>query len=171
MVSCRSDEQGESTITNPRGIAETTGRSRLVGTELADEIEFLTARARSVGIARANAALASLALKVRSYCVLSLACSGRDPSQRELADFLILDPSQIVALVDDLERRGLVTRETDPRDRRSKGITATTEGRTLYAAAKKIVRAAEDRSLGGLSRSEREQLRSLLQRVAFEGTD
>jgi DNA-binding MarR family transcriptional regulator len=162
---------GSRTITNPRGTSETTSRSRLLGTELAEEIEFLTARARSVGIVRANAALAPLALKVRSYSVLSLACSGKDPSQRELADFLSLDPSQIVALVDELEQRGLVTRETDPHDRRSKGIAATAEGRRLYAAAKKIVRAAEDQSLNGLTLSEREQLRSLLQRVAFEGTD
>ena len=108
---------------------------------------------------------------MRSYAVLSLACSGRDPSQRELAEFLSLDPSQIVALVDELERRGLVTRETDPHDRRSKGIAATAAGRTLYTAAKKIVRTAEDQSLSGLSVPEREQLRSLLQRVAFEGTD
>lgn len=162
---------GSQTITNPRSTAETTGRSRLLGTELAEEIEFLTARARSVGITRANASLAPLALKVRSYSVLSLACSGRDPSQRELADFLSLDPSQIVALVDELEQRGLVTRETDPRDRRSKGIAATAAGRGLYAAAKKIVRTAEDQSLSDLSVPEREQLRALLQRVAFEGTD
>jgi DNA-binding MarR family transcriptional regulator len=108
---------------------------------------------------------------VRSYSVLSLACSGRNPSQRELADFLSLDPSQIVALVDELEQRGLVARETDPHDRRSKGIVATAAGRTLYAAAKKIVRAAEDRSLTDLSRIEREQLRDLLQRIAFEAID
>jgi DNA-binding MarR family transcriptional regulator len=162
---------GSRTITNPRGTSESTSRSRLLDTELAEEIEFLTARARSVGIARANAALASLNLKVRSYSVLSLACSGRDPSQRELADFLSLDPSQIVALVDDLERRGLVTRETDPRDRRAKGIAATAAGRRLYSAAKKIVRSAEDRSLSGLSLPEREQLRALLRRVAYPGTE
>ena len=70
---------GSQTITNPRSTAETTGRSRLLGTELAEEIEFLTARARSVGITRANASLAPLALKVRSYSVLSLACSGGPP--------------------------------------------------------------------------------------------
>ena len=105
------------------------GLERLYTTDLASEIEFLTARARSLGSGRANNMLAELDLKVRSYSVLSLACSGQNPSQRELADFLSLDPSQIVALVDQLEKRGAVTREADPRDRRSKVIAPTPAGR------------------------------------------
>lgn len=142
--------------------------SELATTELASEIEFLTARARSVGIARANAALSPLALRVRSYSVLALACSDRIPSQRELAEFLVLDPSQIVALVDQLEERQLVTRDTNPRDRRSRGIRATAAGRKLYAKARTIVREAENHSLKMLSPDERDQLRELLQRIAFE---
>ena len=53
------------------------GLERLYTTDLASEIEFLTARARSLGSGRANNMLAELDLKVRSYSVLSLACSGR----------------------------------------------------------------------------------------------
>lgn len=139
----------------------------LATSELAFEIEFLTARARSIGIARANAALLPLALKVRSYSVLALACTGQSPSQRELAEFLVLDPSQIVALVDELERRGLVSRETNPRDRRAKGICATDAGRDLYARARAIVQQAETESLNGLDDAERLQLRELLRRIAF----
>lgn len=143
------------------------GSDRLNGTSLAQEIEFLTARAMALGSSRANSLLAELDLKVRSYSVLSLACSGQNPSQRELADFLRLDPSQIVALVDQLEARGAVTREADPRDRRSKVITATPAGRKLYARAAAIVKEAEEHSLRRLDASEREQLRSLLRRIAL----
>jgi DNA-binding MarR family transcriptional regulator len=140
---------------NDADLAENAnGAQRLHTTELANEIEFLTARAE-------------LDLKVRSYSVLSLACSGENPSQRELADFLSLDPSQIVALVDQLEQRGAVTRETDPRDRRSKVIVATTAGRNLYKRAEAIIRRAEDQSLSALSLQEREALRDLLKRIAF----
>jgi hypothetical protein len=57
-----------------------TGIERLESTELAAEIEFLTARARSIGSGRANQLLADLDLKVRSYSVLSLACSGENNS-------------------------------------------------------------------------------------------
>lgn len=143
---------------------------RLLATDLANEIEFMTARARSVGSGRANVMLGELNLRVRSYSVLSLACSGQNPSQRELAGFLNLDPSQIVALVDQLENRGAVTREQDPRDRRFKVIVATPAGRVLYRQAAAVLQEAEDRSLHNLSADEREQLRSLLRRIAFEPT-
>ena len=46
-----------------------------------------------------------------------------------------LDPSQIVALVDDLEGRGLVMRTLDPNDRRNKLIVATDDGRDMCEQA------------------------------------
>lgn len=158
---------GQSAATDPAA-DRLRDSDRLRDTDLANEIEFMTARARSVGSGRANSMLAELDLRVRSYSVLSLACSGQNPSQRELAGFLSLDPSQIVALVDHLEHRGAVSREPDPRDRRSKVIVATPAGRELYRQAGAIIQAAEDHSLRGLSPAEREQLRSLLRRIAFE---
>ena len=143
------------------------GLDRLLDTPLVAEIEFLTARARALGSAKANALLEPLGLRIRSYAVLSLACSGAAPSQRELAEFLLLDPSQIVALLDGLEQRGLVKRETDPRDRRSKVIKGTAAGSRLLAKAAGATRQAEEQAMGNLSSAERDQLRELLRRVAF----
>jgi DNA-binding MarR family transcriptional regulator len=143
------------------------GLDRLLDTPLVAEIEFLTARARALGSAKANALLEPLGLRIRSYAVLSMACSGAAPSQRELAEFLLLDPSQIVALLDGLEQRGLVKRETDPRDRRSKVIKGTAAGRRLLAQAAVATRQAEEQAMGNLSSAERDQLRELLRRVAF----
>ncbi|MGM9473947.1 MarR family winged helix-turn-helix transcriptional regulator [Pseudarthrobacter sp. YS3] len=142
---------------------------RLLDAPLAVEIEFLTARARALGSARANALLQPLDLRVRSYAVLSLACSGAAPSQRDLAEFLLLDPGQIVALLDGLEQRGLVKRETDPQDRRSKVIRGTAKGRSLLAEAAEATARAEEQSLADLTSAERDQLRELLRRVAFQG--
>ncbi|MCC3268564.1 MarR family winged helix-turn-helix transcriptional regulator [Arthrobacter gengyunqii] len=149
----------------------TEGIRRLYSTDLANETEFLAARARSLGSARANAALAALDLKVRSYSVLSLACSGMQPSQRELAEFLALDPSQIVALVDQLERRGAVVRMADPRDRRSNIIAATDAGHRLFTEAARLVDSASNESLKTLTPGERDQLRNLLRRIALPPED
>ncbi|GAA1883760.1 MarR family transcriptional regulator [Paeniglutamicibacter psychrophenolicus] len=143
------------------------GIERFLGSELAAEIEFLTARTRSLGSMRANALLAPLELKVRSYSVLSLACSGLAPTQRELAEFLSLDPSQIVPLVDQLENRGLVERKPDPNDRRSKVISGTADGAKLYKKARKATAEGEARSMERLSKEEQETLRGLLSRIAF----
>ena len=142
---------------------------RFLGSELAGDIEFLTARTRSLGSARANQLLAPLGLKVRSYSVLSLACSGLAPTQRELAEFLSLDPSQIVPLVDALEGEGLVERTADPNDRRSKVITGTKAGEQLYKKARKATAEGEAVAMARLSKAEQEVLRDLLSRIAFRG--
>ena len=140
---------------------------RLQHSGLAREIEFLTARARSIGAAIANDLLHEHGLRVRSYAVLALACGGLGPTQRQLAEFLRLDPSQIVALVDELESAGLVRREPDPTDRRSKVIVATEAGEALYRPARAATARAEELALAALTADERDQLRALMTKIAF----
>lgn len=134
---------------------------------MAEDLSFLLARANALSLSAGNAALRPLGLKVRSYAVLALACDGLRPTQRELADFLRLDPSQVVALIDDLEGRRLVDRRTDERDRRSKVIAPTAAGRRLCERARQAVRAAEAEPFAVLDAAERETLARLLSRVAF----
>ena len=143
------------------------GPERFLAAELSQQIQFLTARARAKGTALGNQALADLNMKVRQYSALSLAASGLMPTQRELGTFLDLDPSQIVALVDLLEEHGFVTREPDPRDRRSKIIVTTPEGQEIHTEATQRLLKAEDESLQALTSSERKQLRELLLKIAF----
>ncbi len=143
---------------------------RLQQSDLASEIEFLTARSRAIGSTIANARLAELGLRVRSYSVLSLAASDARPTQRDLADFLRLDPSQIVSIVDGLEELGLVTRRSDTSDRRSKVIVATDKGVAVAATARQAALDAEDEALAGLTVDERDQLRALLRKAAFESS-
>jgi DNA-binding MarR family transcriptional regulator len=143
------------------------GMARFQHSALAQEIAFLTARSRSRGNALANRLLVDLDLKVRHYAVLAMACSGTNPSQRELGSFLDLDPSQIVALVDVLEGRGLIRRAPDPRDRRSKILIATDAGHELYVQAAKRTREAEERMLQALTPAQRDQLRDLLAKIVF----
>ena len=147
--------------------ASVNGIERFFEADIAQEVQFLAARTRARGSAHANSLLAELGLKVRQYSILSMAASGLGPSQRELGIFLDLDPSQIVALVDELQNRDLVRRETDTSDRRSKIIVATKEGERLYREAHRITRISEDTTLATLSNRERKQLRELLSKVAF----
>ncbi|BEL03664.1 MarR family transcriptional regulator [Actinoplanes sichuanensis] len=142
---------------------------RLLGSDLAADPAFLLARARAVTSGVANARLAGFQLKVRSLSVLWLASQGFGPSQRELSDFLGLDPSQVVALVDDLQGRGLVERRPDERDRRSRIIVATEAGLELLEQALVEIRAAGDSTFAGLTDDERKTLTGLLTKVAFGG--
>jgi len=135
-------------------------------TALVEDVGFLLARTNALSLAAGNAALAAHGLKTRSYAVLALAADG-GRSQRELAEYLRLDPSQVVALVDDLQRRGLVTRTPDPADRRANIVVATDEGRELCGKAACTAREADERLLRALDESERAQLAALLRRTAF----
>jgi DNA-binding MarR family transcriptional regulator len=140
---------------------------RLADSALADDPIFLLARASALAIAAGNASLAEHGLKARSYAVLALAASGARPTQRELAEFLRLDPSQVVALVDGLQVRGLVHREPDPSDRRANVVVITDEGREVFARAQTSAQAAEQQLHGRLSEENRALVMDLLRELAF----
>ena len=139
----------------------------LARTHLAHEIEYLTVKAFVRGTRLANVRLEEIGLRARSYSLLALACSGIDATQRELASALELDPSQIVALVDTLEEKGLVRRDADPRDRRSRVVRATDAGDALFARARQVTAQAEAEVLSMLTPAERETLRGLLRKIVF----
>jgi DNA-binding MarR family transcriptional regulator len=138
--------------------------------ELTDDLGFLLSRASGLLVRTTNAALAGHGLRVRSYSVLLLAAdSGDGVSQRELADVLGLDPSQIVLLVDELAAAGLVERQPSPVDRRTKLVVATEAGRAARADAGLDVDAAQIRQLAELTAGEQHLLRELLGRLVASG--
>jgi DNA-binding MarR family transcriptional regulator len=59
-------------------------------------------------------------------------------SQRQLSDELMTDAPYTSVIVDDLEQRGLVRREPNPADRRSKLVRITPAGRTVARKAESI---------------------------------
>jgi len=135
---------------------------RLRAVSISYDLGFLLAKLHAAGSVLNNRMLANLNLKERSYSVLALASSGLEPTQRELADYLRLDPSQIVALVDDLENRGLVERRPGKRDRRAKTVTATAEGADLFKMAQPVMHQAELQVLHALEPDETLTLKKLL---------
>jgi len=153
----------------PNATSETTketGLARLWGTVVGEDTAFLLARANALSLSAANAALADYGLKVRSYSVLALAVSGERPTQRELSEFLRLDPSQIVALIDELERAGLARREPDVNDRRVNVVVATEHGREVHRRARRATNLAEAEAFGVLDDGELEQVKAALRRLA-----
>lgn len=150
-----------------RPTAPASGDVRLRESALADDLSFLLARSNALSLAAGNAALGAHGLRARSYSVLALAAEGARPTQRELAEFLRLDPSQVVALVDDLEKRGLLRREPDPTDRRANVVVATDEGAAHVAAARIAAREAERDLHRSLTAAQRAQLTALLRAIAF----
>jgi DNA-binding MarR family transcriptional regulator len=150
-----------------QGARQGGAEEKLVAASITRDMGFLLAKLHAAGSVLNNRALAEFNLKERSYSVLILADSGLEPTQRELADFLSLDPSQIVALVDELEKRKLVTRAPGKQDRRAKTVTATAAGSKLLGEARQAAAQAEAQALERLSADESETMRALLRKALW----
>lgn len=133
---------------------------------LTEDLGFLLARVSGQVVRATNAALAGEGLRVRQYSVLTLACGTPGGlSQRDLAQSLGLDPSQVVALVDELAEAGLVERRPAAADRRTRIVAATRAGRDTRARAAVGAEQAVRESLRMLTGAEKAALRRLLSKV------
>jgi DNA-binding MarR family transcriptional regulator len=113
----------------------------------------------------ADAALEPLGLDGKELGVLRLLV-GREPaSQLEVARMLGIDRTTMVALLDGLEKKGVVTRRQDPADRRRNVVELTDAGLALYARADAAYAVAEKDFLSPASAADAEALRQVLHAV------
>jgi len=89
---------------------------------------------------------------------------AKPQSQRELARRLHYDPSNITALADSLEARGLLERRTDASDRRFRLLALTPEGERLRASLEELL-ARPPYFLDRLTLAEQKQLLQLLAKI------
>lgn len=101
----------------------------------------------------------------RVFSALSLVVQYPNVTQSGLARMLGIERSGLVAIVDELEGRGLIKRTNVPGDRRVQALVPTAKGKTSYAEARAVVRAHEDRLLSNLSTEEKATLLTLLAKI------
>jgi DNA-binding MarR family transcriptional regulator len=89
-------------------------------------------------------------------------------SQQALGEKIGMFASRLVAVIDELEERGLVERRDSPADRRSYALYVTKAGRKALEQIIQIAHAHENALCAALSADERAQLTSLLTRIADE---
>jgi len=86
-------------------------------------------------------------------------------SQKQISDHMGLDPSDLVGVIDILEREAFLTRGRDPQDRRRYSLTLTALGRQRLRQFSVIAAAVEEELLAPLDDDERRTFRALVQRV------
>ncbi|MCW2760105.1 MAG: slyA [Marmoricola sp.] len=115
---------------------------------------------------RAEAVLAPLGLRPRHLVALTVLRDRGGSTQQALAATLEMDGTNIVGLLNDLERRQLIERRRSPEDRRRHLVELTDAGAKQLATVEGALLAVEDQVLGALDESQRETLYRLLQQAA-----
>ena len=95
--------------------------------------------------------LAGLNLSASEINVLANLADGRSRSVGEIASDTATKPTTLTSVLDRLERRGYLTRDLDPADRRSFLVSLTADGRRAAAAARAAAADLERAALAGVS--------------------
>jgi DNA-binding MarR family transcriptional regulator len=86
-------------------------------------------------------------------------------TQQALCGQLHLDPTNLVAILNELEQRGYATRRRDPEDRRRHLVEVSKKGIAVIEKVSQVMDGVEAELLDGLEPAEREQLEGLLSTV------
>jgi DNA-binding MarR family transcriptional regulator len=127
---------------------------------------FLLAQVGAHAAGQFGERLASLRLTRPHAGILRLIGFSPGLSQQELARRLGILPSQLVALLDELQERGLIERRQDAADRRTYALHLTTLGRNTTQLIGHIAREHDEAVCAALNMDERRQLNALLSRIA-----
>lgn len=112
-----------------------------------------------------NATLAPMGLRMLSFSALTVIGDNPGLRQSQLAGVLSIERPNLVNVLDELEQRGLITRDRVPSDRRAYALRLTGTGKSLYDRAAGAVEAHDGRMTKGLNRAERRALTDALSRI------
>ncbi|SRR6266550_10342 len=99
----------------------------------------------------------------QSVLTALLDLSGSSPiTQKQVADFVNVDPRNLVSVIDSLQKRNLAERTPHPDDRRSYHLRLTEAGASLAHKLRAESIKLEDDMFGSLSGDERATLNQLL---------
>lgn len=115
--------------------------------------------------ARLRTAMSVTGLTPRHGFALQHLCEHGPTSQQALLDVLGVDPSVLVAILNDLEGNGFAERRRDPADRRRHIVEMSDKGRAVLDDVDRALDAVEQELLADLTRAEVAQLRKLLAKV------
>lgn len=126
---------------------------------------YLVSRAARAFARLSEARLKALGLGVGSVPVLTALREDQPTTQRDLTRRLRVEQPPMAQMLARLERDGLITRETDPDDARSRLISLSARAEESLPEAVDAVLKGNADALEGFSRDEQAQLVSLLERL------
>lgn len=128
---------------------------------------FLSQKAGNLVLQAVEKPLAELGLNARTYFLLAGIDAYREQplSQQELSRLLGIDPTTMVALVDELEKADYVLRNRNAHDRRRYDLHLTEAGGRALHDADKVMNEVEREFFSPLSAAELAEYHRLSQRL------
>jgi DNA-binding MarR family transcriptional regulator len=154
------DQSGSAVKTDPNQVRPSSG-------ELASAISLLATVSKRLLKQRLASQDWVAEAGLRPPCLGALTWVRRlEPaSQKQISDRLGLDPSDVVAVVDLLERAGFVCRVRDPDDRRRYALTVTPAGLAALRRLEAVAAAVQDELLSPLDEVSRATFERLVQQI------
>lgn len=109
--------------------------------------------------------MAAIGLRPASFSVLAVIDANPGSTQSAVSEALGLQRTNLVAIIDSLEERGIAKRTPARTDRRSHALYLTPKGKRLLAKAMKLQAEHEQRILSKLGAGDPERLLTLLTRL------
>jgi DNA-binding MarR family transcriptional regulator len=110
-------------------------------------------------------AQANLPLTPFQFAALSAIAAHPGLDQASVATMADCDRATMGGVLDRLAERGLILRQTSPKDRRAKVLDLTPEGAALLEQATPIAAKVQHQLTAGLHPDERKQLAGLLEKI------
>jgi len=133
----------------------------LLGDSVGPSVRLL----RNLLTTRIVTAFEPFGLRSGTFSTMALIAANPGCSQSDIAKNIGTDKSIVVAIVDDLERRGLAERKRSTQDRRRNTLTVTQAGHDLMTQLHGLGRAMEQPIRDALSPEEVTQLIALTRRA------
>ena len=127
---------------------------------------YLLARLGESSRRRFQQALEPEGVHPRHFGVMTMVAAQPGMSQNELHEKTAIDPSSMVAVIDDLEAMGLAERRPHPADRRARTIFLTERGQQTLKRVRRLAAALQREFFQALSEEERSTLHALLRKLA-----
>ncbi len=121
---------------------------------------------RSHGLLNEGFAASGAGLRSYHYRLLAALEEWGPVGQADLGRSTSVDRSDVVTLLGDLERLGLIERTVNPSNRRRNIVSITPAGSRQLRALDHVVNGIQERVLAPLSQNERRQLTKLLRKLA-----
>jgi len=142
--------------------------TRIEGDKAPSSVGFLLSQVGIHASRRFAERIAAIDLQPPLFRVLNVVDAAEGQSQQAIGEAIEAPASRMVAIVDELEERGLVERRPHESDRRIRALYLTAKGRKVLAQGRKIAMEHEAELTRGMSAADRDRLVALLQKVVEE---